>query len=520
MITSPIRRAQLRAALLVSLGFSSLQLCGSAFAAEDASPVTGGSAETLTAMPLADCIDAAMRQNRKRPASQFAVAIAEAQHRQALSGYWPHVTLKAAYTRMDEAPNFIFPAGYMGVPPQAINVPEGTAIINVPAGVFGPTAMQLPVITPAQTITTSGQLFPIPAQDIKLMDPESLYASVNATWLLFDGGMRKGYREQAAGLVAMMKADARRTDLEITDTVKRYYYGAVLAQRLHEVGNDTLARMEATLSLTESLYKEGSGRVQKIDYLDNKIMVESLRAMVFSLQKNEAMARAALANAIGLPWHASIRPADRELPAAQFVGDISSLVGSAYQFSPDWATVEAGLRSLEGSVTTARSGHAPKLALTGELHRWRNNYESGTATATNKSGYTVALGFEIPIFDGFLTRHKVAEARARVAKLKEEQFLLKDGIGLQIKDVFLGLHAAQQSQQATLAALEASQENRDLTTRAYQNELVETEKMVRAQLVEALMSAQHLKARYDLVVLQSRLALLVGTDLAARLDAR
>ncbi len=480
---------------------------------------TGHAVDTVTVLPLADCIDSAMRQNRRRPASQFAVAIAEAQHRQALSGYWPHVTLKAAYSRMDEAPNFIFPAGYMGVPPQAITVPEGTAIINVPAGVFGPTAMQLPVTTPAQTITTAGQLFPIPAQDIKLMDPESVYGSINATWLLFDGGMRKGYREQASGLIAMMKADARRTDLEIVDTVKRYYYGAVLAEQLHQVGTNTLARMEATLSLTESLYKEGSGRVQKIDYLDNKIMVETLRAMVFSLAKNEAMARAALANAIGLPWQASIRPADRELPAASFSAELGSLVGSAYQFNPDWTSVEAGLRALEGAVTTARSAHAPKIALTGELHRWHNNFDSGTATARNKAGYTVALGVELPIFDGFLTRHKVAEARARVAKLKEEQFLLKDGIGLQIKDVFLGLHAAQQSQAATQTALEASQENRDLTTRAYQNDLVETEKMVRAQLVEALMSAQHLKSRYDLVVLQSRLALLVGSDLTARMQA-
>lgn len=471
-------------------------------------------------MRLEECIQAAMQNNRQRPASRFAVAMAEAQHRQALSGYWPHVVVKAAYQRMDEAPDFIFPATQMGVPPQSISVPAGTALITVPAGVLAPVAVQLPVATPAQTITTSGQLFPIPAQDIKLMDPESLYASVNATWLLYDGGMRQGYRKQASGLIDMMKADARRTDLEIVDAVKRYYYGAVLARQLHELGRDTLARMEATLNLTETMYKEGSGRVKKTDYLDNKVMVESLRAMVALLEKNEAMAQAALANTLGLPWNASIRPVDRELPLAPFTDSLDGLVGTAYQFNPDWAKVEAGLRALEGGVTTARSGHAPKLALTGELHRWWNEYDAGVATARNKEGFTIGLGVEIPIFDGFLTRNKIAEARARLAKLKEEQFLLKEGLGLQIKDVFLGLVAAQKSQSATLEAMTAAQENRDLNTRAYQNELVETEKMIRAQLMEALMSAQHYKTRYDLVALRSRLDLLVGTGLMEKLAGR
>jgi len=79
--------------------------------------------------------------------------------------------------------------------------------------------------------------------------------SAHVTWLLYDGGMRKGYREQSKGWLDMMRQEERRTDLEITDSVKRFYYGAVLARQLRPVGQDTLARMEATLNLTEMMYK-------------------------------------------------------------------------------------------------------------------------------------------------------------------------------------------------------------------------------------------------------------------------
>jgi hypothetical protein len=46
---------------------------------------------------------------------------------------------------------------------------------------------------------------------------------------------------------------------------------------------------------------------------------------------------------------------------------------------------------------------------------------------------------------------------------------------------------------------------------------VETEKVIRAQLMEALMSAQHYKVRYDHLALQSQLALIVGTEVLEKL---
>jgi outer membrane protein TolC len=481
--------------------------------AQTNSPARGGEGSETASREatLEECLATAMQTNRRRPASRYAVAMAEAQHRQALAGYWPQIGVKGGYQRMDEAPNFLFPASSFSVPAQTIAIPLGGTIPVTIPGLGTVPVSAFPV--PAQNLE-------IPAQDIKLMDPDSFMASLNATWLLYDGGMRKGYREQAKGFVEMMKQESRRTDLEITDSVKRMYYGSVLSAQLHQVGRDTLARMEATLNLTETMYKEGSGKVKKTDWLDNKVMVESLRSMVALLEKNQAMAQAALANTMGLTWNSSVKPVDKEMPFAPFADTLDGLVGAAYQFNPDWNKVEAAIRAVEGAVRTAKSDFYPKVAVTGELHKWWNDYSAGMSTERNKEGWTVGVGVEFPLFSGFLTKNKVAETRARVAKIREEQFLLKEGIGLQIKDTFLGLSAAEKSHQATLDAMKASTENRDLNTRAYQNELVETEKVIRAQLMEALMSAQHYKARYDHIALQSQINMLVGTEVLKKLEGR
>jgi len=173
---------------------------------------------------------------------------------------------------------------------------------------------------------------------------------------------------------------------------------------------------------------------------------------------------------------------------------------------------------LNGAVKTERSASYPKLALTGELHRWWNSYDAGAATGVNKSGWSIGVGAEIPIFNGFLTQGKVAEALARVAKLKEEKFLLREGIGLQLRELFLGLDAVSKTYEATGKAMAAAEENRDLTSRAYENDLVETEKVIRAQLFEALMKAQHLKTRYDKLAIESQISVVVGKEIANKVQ--
>jgi len=445
----------------------------------------GASSQVLS---LEECLRFAVENNHRRPAAALALEIAEAQHRQALAGYWPQVSLKAGLQRMDEDPNFVFPASTFSVPGQVITIP-GLGSLPIP-----PQSIQ------------------VPTQDVKLLDRDTYSASLDTTWLLWDGGLRRGLRRQAKGGVDIAKAEVRRTELEVQDSVTRMYYGAVLARQLHQVGKDTLARMEATLNLTETMYKEGSGRVKKTDYLDNKVMVETIRATVALLEKNELMSQAALANTMGLSWQSNVSPAAQEIPFEPYAADLDELVGSAYQFNVDWAKLEAGLSALEGAETTARSGHAPKLALTVDLHRRWNDYGSGLATDRNKKGWTLGLGVEIPIFNGQLVKNQVREAHARLEKTREDQFLLKEGIGLMVKDTLLGLDAARKSLEATGEARKAAEENRDLNTRAYQNELVETQDVIKAQLIESLMSAQHFKNRYDHAALRSQLTLIVGNE--------
>lgn len=474
-------------------------------------------------LSLKDCLRIAMQKNHSRPASRFAIAMAEAQHRQALAAYWPQVNVKGGITQLDKAPNFVFPASIFYIPAESVNIPGGSTTVTIPANAFGPgfppSAIQVPVSFPGQTVTTKPQIFPIPAQNIKLLDTTTESVVGDFKWLLADGGMRRGYREQAQGAIDAAQADAHRTDLELADSVVRIYYGAVLARQLRKLGDDTLERMEATLHVTETLYKEGSGTVTKADYLDNEVMVDSVRSVVAPLEKNQASAEAALAYTMGLSWRSSVQPSDEDVPYQPYNGNLDELVSTAYQFNPNWKKIEAGLLAFEGERLTAASGHYPKVGLTGDLHRWWNNYNGGVSTSENRAGWTVGAGVEIPLFDGFLTSAKVAEARAKINQLKEQKLMLREGIGLQIRDLFLGLAASEKAYRASFDAMQAAKDDRDLTTRAYESGLVATERVIRVQLQEALVSAGYYKAAYDHRALQSTIDFVVGKEIQGEFNS-
>jgi outer membrane protein len=484
----------------------------------------GNNTDLQQTLALSDCMRIAMARNHARPASQMAIAVAEAQHRQALAAYWPQVTAQAGIDELSRSPNFIYPASTFYLPSESVAVPGGTALVTIPANAFGPgfppVQIQLPVSFPGQTITTPAQAFPVPAENVKLFDPTTESVSGKFDWLLLDFGMRSGLRQQSQAGIEAAQAGSRRTDLELADSVIRLYYGAVLARQLHQLGEDTLERMGATLRVTEALYKDGTGTVNKTDYLDNKVMVETVRSMVASLEQNEASAEAALAYTLGYSWRSAVIPADAEIPYSEGQGNLDQMVSDSYQFNPDWNSLEAGLKALDGEQAATESGHYPRIGLKGELHRRWNAYDGGLSTPNNRTGWSLDLGVEIPVFDGFLTNAKVDEVRARIQQLKQQQLLLSDGLGLQLRSAFLQLEASEKSIQAGRDAATAAFDDRDLTMRAYENGQVDTEKVIRAELQEALVKASLDKALYDRVVLQSGVTLVVGKSFQAALTTK
>ncbi len=422
-------------------------------------------------LSLNECLTIALEKNRHRQVSLASIEIAESQHRQALSSYWPQLTMVSSASRRDEAPNFIFPS---------------------------------------ESFNLFGMDIPIDERDIKLMGRDTLFTSMDLVYPVYTFGKRSAITKQAEIGVKVAGETLRRTDLQVVYDVKRMYYGSVLSSELKKIGQETLERFEITLELTESLYKAGSGSVKKTDYLETQVIVSSMRSMLEMLKSNEELSQSALANAMGLEWNSTVTPLENNIPYNPFHGEMSNLVTEAYRFNPDWKSLQLGIEATEAKIKEARSGHFPMIAFTGNLSHIENSYNDGLVNSNNKRSWSIGLAFELPLFNGLRTVNEINEAKARLKKIKHQEVLLKEGLALQIKSIFLQIRRSKGQISATEEALNAAFESRKLNNRAYQHELVETEDVIKAQLLESFINAQHLRALYEHAEKLAQLNFVIG----------
>jgi outer membrane protein len=479
----------------------------SAAAKVDAAPDAG----TLT---LQQCLDLAMKNSHRRAAAASSVEIAKAQQGQAASANYPSLNATFSATRMNANPNFVFPASIQGVPASQFITPPMTLML--PANSFGPGVppVNVPMTIPGQTINVPAQMYQVPAQNVELFDKSLLTLTVKAFYPLYTGGLASSRQRQAKAGVEAARQEQRQTDLDVAYDVKRAYWGVVLTHQLVTVGHDALARMEATLEITENVYKNGSGRVKKTDYLRNKAMVETIRSMVAELENQERLAGFGLEAAVEWNGATPIKVADSELRYAPADCQADSAVSQALQFSPQLGRMQAGVAAARAGIGAARSGLLPKAGLFADAHRYGNSYSYGLMTTENKRGWSVGVGFEVPLFDGFRTLHEIREAEASLLKLQQQDVLLHQAVTLDARNSCSQIAKGAAQFKASRDAHQAAVENRDLNVRAYQEDLVETKDVIEAQLMEALLAAQYYRTVYDSLDAQARLEMVTGQGTA------
>ncbi|MEZ5329140.1 MAG: TolC family protein [Verrucomicrobiales bacterium] len=490
---------------------------------------------------LRECLELALENNRKRPASRFDIEMAEAQHRQALAAYWPQITAQGLANLRSDNQSFVFPESTFHLPATSFETPEmqvalpNTTLTTPPLGFkikansiapgFPPSDLDVPlppqqvpingqsVTLPSQQFDLPEQSLTIPEQEIQLLDRVTYTALADVKWLLFDGGWRSSLRTQAKRAIDVAREDARRTDLEIIYDVTRFYKGAVLAGQVERLGDETLIRMDTTLEMTEKLYKGESLKVTRLDYTRSRTMVEEFRVRHRKLVENRRLAETALVHAMGLSWKSKVTPSEKSVTFDPLDQELEHLISDAYCYSPDWKKIELGLEVFEAQIKEQRSAAMPRIAFLANAQTSYNKLDTGFASSSNLNSWNVGIGVELPIFTGGLTKNRIHAAKARLAKLKEQKVLLREGLAWGVKSLYQRIETLEEQEQAAQVSESTAIENREVHDLAYRNDLTEAADVFEAQIMEAAAKAGLMKIRFDHTESRSKLSSVIGESI-------
>lgn len=430
--------------------------------------------EGIQALTLEACIEMALDRHVKQQIARESLNIVEAQRKQVLSSYWPQLSASALYSVTDQEPTFIFPESKIQLPAEFSQVLSALLGVNI----------DLPPM-------------PIPEQHINLMDRQNLAASVKLTMPLYTGGIRSALKEQANLGIQIARGDIQKTQHEIKRDVKKYYYAVVLTKHLIEIGQEAYERLDATLNLTETLYKNGSGRVKKTDYLKNKLIVDNIKILMIELKKKNQLAQAALKFSIGLPWSEPITLAENTIPYIEMTQNLDAYIQRMLTENLELQKVRLATQLFDQKVKESRGHLYPHVGLVGQYTRLFNRYDTGMMTPENKQVWLIGLGINYSFFNGFRFKNKVQEQLSRASQLRQKYTLFTQGLTLMMQSQFYQLMAAQEGVAISREVHATATENLDLVERAYQIEILTEKDLIEAQIIEALMKAKLEKAFYD-----------------------
>ena len=114
----------------------------------------------------------------------------------------------------------------------------------------------------------------------------------------------------------------------------------------------------------------------------------------------------------------SLGLASTKLTSALFTPSSLPMASEILALSQSWAP---GLKAAEAGREEAFSGYLPKAAFFVNLKRIDNQYDYGVVNSKMANSWAIGLNINVPIFDGLLTAGRLREARARLAKMREEQ---------------------------------------------------------------------------------------------------
>jgi TolC family type I secretion outer membrane protein len=327
----------------------------------------------------------------------------------------------------------------------------------------------------------------------------------NLGMTLYDFGKREGTVQSARDTLEASRYTLKTAADEVVVAVKEAYYTYLAAVALVQVEEDTVKDRELLVRQAQGFYEVGTK--PKIDVARAESNLFSARANFITAQNGVKIAWATLKNAMGVE-DLSDRPSTEKLsfvPPPMTLGEAKE---TAFASRPELKDLEAQRKAEDQNIAAARRGHLPDVLF--DANYGRRNTSRGGNTFPLQEDWTVQLSFNIPIFDGFRTTHRVQESLHNYNSIKAQEEEKKQLVALEVESNYLKVVEAEERIKATEAAAKAAKENLELANGRYQVGVGSIIEITEAQVLDTVARTNHIRALLDFKIAEAQLLKAMG----------
>jgi HAE1 family hydrophobic/amphiphilic exporter-1 len=285
------------------------------------------------------------------------------------------------------------------------------------------------------------------------------------------------------------------------------YDGYVLALEKVRVAEKAVRQKEKHLEMARN--RRAAGVATDLDVLRSQVDLENQRTQLLRLKGQAELARGDLNAVMVRPIDTPIDPSDSlDYIVAEMTLD--EAVREAWANRPEAKAVALSEKIYTELIGIAQSESRPSLdfnASWGYSVRKPSNFFESDFSKWN-AGFSVT----VPLFDGFRTAGKVAQARGERNKITQDKIALENQIRLEAKDAVERLNVAKSILDATQLNVEQAQKALDMTQSNYQYGAATTLDVTDAQAALVLAESDRIQALYDHAIARAALRYVMARD--------
>jgi outer membrane protein len=386
---------------------------------------------------LERALQQAMAANPDARLAQQRIVAAQAGLEQANAAFWPRLQLQSSYTGSDN-----------------------------PMLAFGSILNQ-------RAYSSSLNFNDVPSMD-------DLNARGLVTVPLYAGGRNTATRKAAKANTDAARQDNAAVRNALGFEVSRAFYTVLKTRQFIRAAEAGVNSFEASLAVAKK--RLDGGTLLKSGVLDIEVRLAQAREELVRARNANALAVRVLHNLLGIE-KGEFEVADAA-PATQAPdsGDFSG--------RPELAASRHRERAAQEQARAAKGGYLPRVNAFGSV-----DYDYGWKYDNGGGSYTAGALLQWDLWDGKMTRAKVAEANSNLESAWEEQRKLLLALDLEVEQARLDLKAANERLSVTDQAVAQAAESAGLTRARFEQELALPTQLIDAEA--ALLAARVRRAEAE-----------------------
>ncbi len=421
-----------------------------------------------TPLSLQDCMDYALKHNYSIKNAAIDVLIQKAQNAQSVSAAYPHINGKMEF--------------------DDFNVPQRSF---VDASAFSPGIPSGTIIPIAFTLPYAGS------------------AGITASQVIFDGSVSVALKARNT-VLEFSKLNGAVTEENVRYNVFKAYNSLVIAYRQYNIIKNSLqfARsIENDVTITQQ-----NGFAEKMDAERANVSVNNLVSDSIRINNILTVSEQVLKYQIGMSINAPIVLTDTVVESRKQIAADLLIAEGTYENVPEYKVVKTALSLNEFNLKRYNLAALPTLSA---FWAYGSNYgglNGRDIFMFNKYWASSTLGVQltVPIFNGFMRKNQVTEAKLNIEKSKNNIDNMKLTIDFQAAQSRISLKNAILQVQSQHRNLDLSNDVLDLAQRKYKSGVGSNLEVTQAQTDQLRAQTNYFSALLDLINAEADLKKALG----------